>query len=445
MTVWDCFMYNGEYEVLLARLRELVGLVDHHVLVESTTTFSGRKKPAYFRDVDKARLSAAHPIVHIVVDNSLPVMPGNVWIRESYQRNAALRALLGVNNGGPPAAEPGDLVIVSDVDEIPRRSLIQRLRGIPPEKPVAFDMQLSYYALNWQARAPWHHAFACRYAQLTDPHEQRKNAQNDLYPRISQAGWHVAYQMDARRIQEKLLSFSHIEYAQPPYTDLDYIDDCISCGLHLFSRGPLDFKEMPDAPLLALEEPERFESWRRNWSPAAEIAIRYQRACDRPSDINEHLPVLRRLAENVESVVEFGVRDVVSSWALLVAMPKRLRCYDIHRSLQVDVLARLGQAVYQHCDFAFMQADTLKADIEPCDLLFIDTVHTYAQLSAELTRHASKVRKRIVLHDTETYGEYGEDGGPGIWEAIGELLATGEWYVEERYRNNNGLTVLVRT
>ena len=39
-----------------------------------------------------------------------------------------------------------------------------------------------------------------------------------------------------------------------------------------------------------------------------------------PSDINEHLPVLREYARHCRSAAELGVRAVVSTWALLLGL-----------------------------------------------------------------------------------------------------------------------------
>ncbi len=87
----------------------------------------------------------------------------------------------------------------------------------------------------------------------------------------------------------------------------------------------------------------------------------------------------------------------------------------------------------------------LKVGIEETDLLFIDTWHVYEQLKEELRLHGSKARKYIVLHDTTTFGENGEgEGRRGLWPAVEEFLAVGEFQIKERFQNNNGLTILVR-
>jgi hypothetical protein len=69
-------------------------------------------------------------------------------------------------------------------------------------------------------------------------------------------------------------------------------------------------------------------------------------------------------------------------------------------------------------------------EIEPTDMLFIDTFHVYEQLRRELALHAGKARRFIVLHDTTTFGEKGErEGSRGLWPAVAEFLAVraGDW------------------
>jgi len=96
-------------------------------------------------------------------------------------------------------------------------------------------------------------------------------------------------------------------------------------------------------------------------------------------------------------------------------------------------------------EFVFHEADVLHVEIEATDLLFIDTFHVYEQLQEELRLHAGKVHKYIVLHDTTTFGLYGEaPGHAGLWPVVEEFLKEGAFRLKERYENNHGLTVLER-
>lgn len=166
------------------------------------------------------------------------------------------------------------------------------------------------------------------------------------------------------------------------------------------------------------------------------------------SDINEHLPTLRRYAKECRIVTEMGVRRAVSTYAFLSARPKKLTSIDIvpPRELGVDMDGLENLARVNGIDFAFVQGDTTQIEIDETDLLFIDTLHVYEQLKNELELHASKVRKYLILHDTETFGKRGElSDRIGLQPAVDEFLFKHtEWAIKEKVIYNNGLTVLHR-
>ena len=131
------------------------------------------------------------------------------------------------------------------------------------------------------------------------------------------------------------------------------------------------------------------------------LQTNYDWCCQFGGDMKEHMPTLKRYAEQVKHITEFGVRDVISTWAFLLTRPETLISYDINDNSYIthckNVSASEGQP------WSFIIGDTLELTIEPTDLLFIDTLHTYDQLTQELTRHADKVRKYIILHNTTTF------------------------------------------
>ena len=59
------------------------------------------------------------------------------------------------------------------------------------------------------------------------------------------------------------------------------------------------------------------------------LESKYKNACEEVSDINEHIPTLKRYADLCEHVTEFGVRSAVSTWAWVASNAKTIRCYDI--------------------------------------------------------------------------------------------------------------------
>ena len=50
----------------------------------------------------------------------------------------------------------------------------------------------------------------------------------------------------------------------------------------------------------------------------------YEERCKKPSDINEHLPTLKKYSEECEHITEMGVRWVVSTFAFLMGKPKKI-------------------------------------------------------------------------------------------------------------------------
>ena len=198
------------------------------------------------------------------------------------------------------------------------------------------------------------------------------------------------------------------------------------------------------------------------------IQKEYEINCANSSDINEHLPTLRQYASDCIHVTECGVRGAVSCYAL----GDGIRGKEGARIVLVDLEA--CSAIEKFVDYSgkeninatFYKESDLTCPIEDTELLFIDTWHIYGQLKRELARWHSHVKKYILLHDTTVDGVHGESlrlgwnileqskatGIPveeitkGLWPAVEEFLKEHpEWILKDRFTNNNGLTVLVRT
>lgn len=170
----------------------------------------------------------------------------------------------------------------------------------------------------------------------------------------------------------------------------------------------------------------------------------YNHYCNTVIDLHEHMPTLRRYAEECNHITEFGTRFVVSTYAFMAGKPSKLITYDLYP--HPNIWRADGIAKENGINFAFMERDTTKVEIEPTELLFVDTAHTYQQVKTELALHADKVSKYIIFHDTESYGYKDEDGSPGgIMPAITEFLeANPGWVLHEQYTNCNGLLVIKR-
>lgn len=173
----------------------------------------------------------------------------------------------------------------------------------------------------------------------------------------------------------------------------------------------------------------------------------FESACSAPSDINEHLPVLKSIADECSHVTEMGVRAALSTRAFLHSSAQTIISYDIEIFDNLQYLFDAAKEAGKRAEY--IKADVLNIEIEPTDFLFIDTWHAYDQLIQELRLHGKKANKYIGFHDTHTFGivgenSYGKVASKGLLYAIDEYMneTNGTWRLKLQVYNNNGLTIL---
>lgn len=193
----------------------------------------------------------------------------------------------------------------------------------------------------------------------------------------------------------------------------------------------------------------------------------YTARCKSASDINEHLPVLYEYTKKCKTVVECGVRTIVSSYAFAYGLKgtpgNSLTMVDPAGSPAMPAFLDLCKS--EGINAKFLEQSDLVCPLLQTDLLFIDTWHIYGQLKRELARWHGSVSKYIIMHDTtvdewkgetirlgwnadvqsKQFGIPVEEINKGLWPAVQEFLDShSEWKLEKRLTNNNGLTILAR-
>jgi beta-1,4-mannosyl-glycoprotein beta-1,4-N-acetylglucosaminyltransferase len=108
MKILDCFGFCGENEILEIRLETLFEYIDKFIIIEGNKFFNGVAKKKFF-DIENFKKYKSK-IKYFFIEN-FPEHNGNNWVYENFQRN---QIKLGLNN-----LEPDDLILISDVDEIP--------------------------------------------------------------------------------------------------------------------------------------------------------------------------------------------------------------------------------------------------------------------------------------------------------------------------------------
>lgn len=228
--IYDCFQFYNEIDILKIRLNVLKDIVDKIVISESTTTFSGKSKPLYFEENKELFRDFEDKIIHVIVDDT--PMDCDAFRRDSHQKCAVMRGLVD--------AKEDDVVIFSDVDEIPNPDTLKVLlnQGIEDGKIYALAQRNFYCYLNLEEKTGnllsvtnefpgiagadrrWLGTKICRYGLLKEytTEQLRDREQQTIMIRIPNGGWHFSYMgghnvADVKeRVKDKVISAAHQEY-----------------------------------------------------------------------------------------------------------------------------------------------------------------------------------------------------------------------------------------
>ena len=245
MKIYDCFIYFDEELLLDIRLNVLNKFVDKFVIVESIFSHSGELRKPNFNIKNFKKFESK--IEYILIEdnpnnlfeinqndkkiNEKIIVNGN--LREFYQRNSIMKGLASARNN--------DLILISDVDEIPNLENINF--DLIEDNPYLFEQVFCCYKFNLFSRMKWHGSRMIKKKKLISP-QWLRDIKDKNYPRwridtlfskkkynnikfIENGGWHFSYLKDAKGVEKKLRSIRHhIEYDKNPI-GVDKIEDLI--------------------------------------------------------------------------------------------------------------------------------------------------------------------------------------------------------------------------
>ena len=223
-------MFYDEEMILDFRLNYLNDYVDQFVIIESSYTHSGKKRKLIF-DIKKYS-KFKDKIFYKVLDeeptglseieekddydkkNSKYIL--NALKRENFQRNYISQ---GLQN-----ASSDDIVIISDVDEIPNleENNLKDLKN----KIILFNQKFFYYKFNLKLQSfDWYGSKACKKANLISP-QWLRNIKSKKYPfwrfdtlfsktkyqniiLIKKGGWHFSNMKTPESIEKKMSTYLH--------------------------------------------------------------------------------------------------------------------------------------------------------------------------------------------------------------------------------------------
>lgn len=243
--IYDTFLYNGEEDMLEIRLNELKDVVDYFVICEATHTFSGKPKEISF--IHKYDF----PTIRLIYDTK---PSSNPWKNEAKQREYLLDNLLTYDD---------DLILLSDVDEIPRADIIRkwRLCFSPKSKPIVLEMRWFYYYLNYEVKEKWHGTIIAQRNKIKSMEKLRR--QRNRLPRISNAGWHFSFMGDIDSMVKKIESFSHQEFNKPHIKNKERITNLIKNKKDILGiNREINYIPIDNTyPTYILENKEKFDKY----------------------------------------------------------------------------------------------------------------------------------------------------------------------------------------
>jgi len=283
--IYDVILFNSELNMLEIRLNELSPFIDWFVIIESEMTFSGKQKPLNFRLNEPRFEKFRRQILHVVVPASALEVQTLSWGRETENRNLGFWMTLDIHR-----PKEGDWLIISDLDELPRRSILQEMKDQNQHSAVGrlfsdgtpgsggdlfrFGCQFYYYSYEFRHTGPlWGGPVAARYrpssywlSSAQDNHPQveimRKLSANEWREagdnmRIRRTSEEASYVDDSchhcswcfaniTQINAKIESYSHEEHNNEKYKTRSWIINSIKEGRDLFERPVDTFIYVPD-------------------------------------------------------------------------------------------------------------------------------------------------------------------------------------------------------
>ncbi len=226
--IYDCIPFFNELDILNLRLHILDPIVDQFIIEEATVTFSGQPKELCFEKNKDMFREFLPKIEYIVVDNS--PADTTTHLRDKFQKNALVKGLA--------KAGDEDMILLSDVDEIPNPEVIRKIAAdFDPDKVYHLAQRMFYCFINMEEmsgnllsitgefpgvkRRLWlgTKVFSKRSIPeggIIELREAGVTAANAV--RVADGGWHFGYMGSRReadvskRIGTKVVAAAHQEY-----------------------------------------------------------------------------------------------------------------------------------------------------------------------------------------------------------------------------------------
>ena len=296
MKIFDCFMFYDEETLLDIRFNTLDKFVDYFIIVESKNFHNGKNRKLRF-DInnypkfkdkiiyiqhDPFKLKLESVLQNDDESEKSRKLIFNAHIRENDQRD---KIMDGLNH-----ANENDLIMISDVDEIP--NLEQIVFNDIKNEVLMFEQNIFYYKLNrYLPNFVWFGTKACKKKNLLSP-QWLRNIKKNKYSfyrldtffsktkyinkkYIKNGGWHFSNLKNSYDIELKLKSYLHHRDYESEELGHNKIDDLIKKNKTIYDmfvdksskkfgdekRKDLEKFEIKKLPIYIQNNIEKFKNW----------------------------------------------------------------------------------------------------------------------------------------------------------------------------------------
>lgn len=263
MKIYDCFQFFNEIDLLEIRLELLNDVVDYFVIVETDSTHSNLPKEYNFEKNVQFFQKFLNKIIY--VKESFPIDIFSFTKRdESSKYNLIYNEIMEIfeseDEGGLKqhptfardylqrefiklgllSAEDEDIILVSDLDELPNPEIIKKIRNENLiNRCVAMDCH--NFFVNNICHTNWYGTYSTDFnsikkTSLTHLRNERVN-----FEKFFDSGWHLSFVGGKERIKTKIQSYSHQEYNYEHL--LDSLQDRINTNTDLFGRKNYSYQD----------------------------------------------------------------------------------------------------------------------------------------------------------------------------------------------------------
>ena len=238
MAIYDCFQYFNEDHIVDFRLNILDKYVDYFVISESTRTHQGKLKDINFNIDNFPKFKKKIKFIVADYDKKIDFKKhlGGESPIEQHQRNKL--------SEGIKEASLEDLIILSDSDEIPDLSKINKIKF--NRNIIAFSHKMFMYKLNLQNldESNWIGSKITKKKNIISMQKLR-DLKFKKYPfwridkkklQIVAGGWHFSFLQNPSQILKKIKSFSHGEHNNETLNEKKILDK-ILMNEDIFNRG----------------------------------------------------------------------------------------------------------------------------------------------------------------------------------------------------------------